>query len=130
MKAPALLLLLLLVDTTASQDQIPFGVRVTDNVTNTPDITYSTYVVYRGILLGGLNRLQNSSADFTFTYTQDPNYGPFLQSVNSVAGSSEARTYWELLVRTTDDKIIVPDVGIGCYIPNAHEEIILKYTKY
>ncbi|KAM7413679.1 hypothetical protein PAMA_020859 [Pampus argenteus] len=75
-------------------------------------MSYITYVVYRGILLGGLNRLQNSSADFTFTYTEDPNYGPFLQSVNGVAGSAEARTYWALLVRTTDDKIIVPDVAM------------------
>lgn len=101
-----------------------------------------------------------------FTYTEDPNYGLFLQSVNGLAGSFETHTYWELLVKTPKGKIIRPNVGeyvkklficlsqytqhqklsfllslllnlwiflfagIGCYIPSANEQIILKYNKY
>ncbi|KAM9317593.1 cobalamin binding intrinsic factor-like isoform 1-T2 [Pholidichthys leucotaenia] len=111
-------------------DKTPISVLVTNAITPAPNLTYSTYVVFRGILLGGLRRLQNSSAGFNFTYTEDQNYGPFLQSVNGVKGSFENRTYWELLVNKTDKTVIRPDVGIGCYIPNENEQIILKYTNY
>lgn len=46
-----------------------------------------------------------------FTYTQDPNYGPFLQSVNGLAGSQQKRTYWELLVKPANNQTFRPDVG-------------------
>lgn len=46
----------------------------------------------------------------SFTYTEDPNYGPFLESVNGVFGNTQNRTYWELQVRS-NRKIIKPDVG-------------------
>lgn len=46
-----------------------------------------------------------------FTYTEDPNYGPYLKSVNGLAGSDKDRTYWELFVKTPDGKIIRPNVG-------------------
>ncbi|XP_073346720.1 transcobalamin-1-like [Pagrus major] len=111
-------------------DTTPFTVLVTNSVTPTPCKNYNTSVVFRGILLGGMKRLQDSTKDFTFTYTEDPNYGPFLQSVNGLHGSQEKRTYWELLVKKTDGQIIRPDVGIGCYIPNKYEQIILNYNKY
>ncbi|XP_070762553.1 cobalamin binding intrinsic factor-like [Enoplosus armatus] len=137
MKAPALLsaallLLMLLLPgfPDACSAQTPIGVLVANSVTNPPNQTYSTYVVYRGILLGGLRRLQDSNTGFKFTYTEDPNYGPYLQSVNGLAGSIEKRTYWELLVKTTNDTITRPNVGIGCYIPSANEQIILNYNKY
>ncbi|XP_070685938.1 cobalamin binding intrinsic factor-like [Pempheris klunzingeri] len=138
MKTPALLsaalllLLLLLLPgvPAAGSGQTPINVLVTNSVTNSPNKTYSTYVVYRGILLGGLRRLQESNTGFTFTYTEDPNYGPFLESVNGLAGSPAERTYWELLVSTTGNQIIRPDVGIGCYIPSANEQIILNYNEY
>uniref|UniRef100_A0A674MGS6 Transcobalamin-1-like n=1 Tax=Takifugu rubripes TaxID=31033 RepID=A0A674MGS6_TAKRU len=109
---------------------VPFAVVVQDNLNNKPLLNYSTGTVYRGILLGGLNRLMNSNAGFTFTYTEDPNYGPYLESVNGLAGSDKDRTYWELLVRTPDGQLIRPDVGIGCYIPNPNEKIILNFTKW
>lgn len=48
----------------SGSDQTPITVRVTNSVTPTPDKTYSTYVVYRGILLGGLRRLQESEKGF------------------------------------------------------------------
>ena len=126
----ALLLLLLPGAPAATNGQTPISVLVSNSVTNCPNKTYSTYVAYRGILLGGLRRLQDSNSGFRFTYTEDPNYGPFLQSVNGLAGSTEKRTYWELLVRKADHLIIRPDVGIGCYIPSADEQIILNYNKY
>lgn len=46
-----------------------------------------------------------------FTYTEDPNYGPYLESVNGVAGNDKEHTYWELLVKTPDGKLIRPNVG-------------------
>ncbi|XP_039648468.1 transcobalamin-1-like [Perca fluviatilis] len=114
----------------AEDAHIPFSVVVTNSVTPHNPKTYSTYVLERGILLGGLRRLQDCGKDFMFTYTEDPNYGPFLQSVNGLAGNPEQHTYWELLGKKPNGPIIRLDVGIGCYIPCANEEIILNYTKY
>jgi hypothetical protein len=46
-----------------------------------------------------------------FTYTEDLNYGPFLESVNGVAGNN-AEHNWELLVQTgKNGPVIRPDVG-------------------
>lgn len=42
---------------------------------------------------------------------EDPNYGPYLESVNGVAGNDKDHTYWELLVKTPEGKIIMPNVG-------------------
>ncbi|XP_051253734.1 transcobalamin-1 [Dicentrarchus labrax] len=135
MKIPALfsaaLLLLLLPEVpAASSGQTPISILVTNSVTNSPNQTYSTHVVYRGILLGGMRRLQESNTGFMFTYTEDPNYGPYLQSVNGLAGCTEQRTYWELLVKKKNNQVIRPDVGIGCYIPSANDQIILNFNKY
>ncbi|XP_029302718.1 transcobalamin-1-like [Cottoperca gobio] len=124
------LLLLLLPGVPASNCTTSISVLVTNSVTScTANQTYSTCVVFRGILLGGLRRLQESNEGFEFTYTEDPNYGPFLQSVNGLAGSTNERTYWELLVKN-ENNTIRPNVGIGCYIPSTNDEIILKYNMY
>nr|XP_033486744.1 transcobalamin-1-like [Epinephelus lanceolatus] len=135
MMAPALLsavlLLLLLPAASAdSSDPTNFTIMVTNAVTDSANQTYSTYVVYRGILLGGMRRLQDSNSGFIFTYTENLNYGPFLESVNGLAGNSEERTYWELLVQKPNSTVIRPDVGIGCYIPSANDKIILNFNRY
>ncbi|KAI9540875.1 hypothetical protein NQZ68_036211 [Dissostichus eleginoides] len=48
-----------------------------------------------------------------FTYTEDPNYGPYLQSVNGLEGSTKNRTYWELLVKKANETIR-PDAQNHC----------------
>uniref|UniRef100_A0A8C3A1X3 DUF4430 domain-containing protein n=1 Tax=Cyclopterus lumpus TaxID=8103 RepID=A0A8C3A1X3_CYCLU len=97
---------------------------------NTALSTFSTHVVHGGNLLGAMKRLMASNADFKFSYTKDPNFGPYLESVNGVAGNDADHTYWELLVQTPGGKTIRPDVGIGCYIPSAREQIILRFIKW
>uniref|UniRef100_A0A8C3A2L0 DUF4430 domain-containing protein n=1 Tax=Cyclopterus lumpus TaxID=8103 RepID=A0A8C3A2L0_CYCLU len=132
---PALLsaaLLLLLLPGAPAQDanQTPISILVSNSVTNAPNKTFTTSVSFRGILLGGMRRLQDSQTGFTFTYTEDMNYGPFLESVNGLAGCQKERTYWELLVKKPNNHILRPDVGIGCYIPSASDVIILNFKKY
>ena len=38
-------------------------------------------------------------------------YGPFLESVNGLAGNTTEHTYWQVLARTMDGKIMPTDVG-------------------
>nr|XP_020474716.1 gastric intrinsic factor-like [Monopterus albus] len=126
----AILLLLLPGTLTGSGTLSPLDVVVENSLTDAPLLNYTTHVAYRGILLGALKRLVDSNASFNFTYTENLNYGPYLESVNDVAGNDEEHTYWQLLVQSADGKITAPDVGIGCYIPSANEKIILKFTKW
>lgn len=46
-----------------------------------------------------------------FTFTEDPDFGPFLESVNGLAGNDKNRTYWELLVKNSSDIITRLEVG-------------------
>ncbi|KAK9520297.1 hypothetical protein VZT92_020193 [Zoarces viviparus] len=126
----ALLLLQLPGTLTQARAAVPFDVVVENSLLQTKPVTFSTHVEQRGILLGALKTLSASNANFKFTYTEHPDYGPYLQSVNGVAGIDADHTYWELLVETPDGKTIRPDVGIGCYIPSAHQRIILRFTKW
>ncbi|KAL3057771.1 hypothetical protein OYC64_008095 [Pagothenia borchgrevinki] len=107
----------------------PFSILVSNSVTNAPNKTYSTCVVYRGILLGGMRTLQETNKGFRFTYTEDPNYGPYLQSVNGLKGSTKDRTYWELLVKKANETITL-NVGIGAFIPSENDQIILNFKEY
>uniref|UniRef100_A0A8D3DYL9 DUF4430 domain-containing protein n=1 Tax=Scophthalmus maximus TaxID=52904 RepID=A0A8D3DYL9_SCOMX len=107
----AALLLLLLLPGTLTQDPVPIDVVVENSLSGNKPLTYTTHVAYRGILIGALKRLMDSNENFKFTYTEDPNYGPYLKSVNGLAGSDKDRTYWELLVKTPDGKITRPNVG-------------------
>uniref|UniRef100_A0A8C6NNQ4 Transcobalamin-like C-terminal domain-containing protein n=1 Tax=Nothobranchius furzeri TaxID=105023 RepID=A0A8C6NNQ4_NOTFU len=131
-EAKSLHLLLLLLPGTLTENSGSTSIEmvVKNRLLNKDPLTYSTEVVYRGILIGAMRRLMNSNADFKFTYSEDPNYGPFLESVNGLAGNEKERTYWELLVKTSDNHILRPDVGIGCYIPNPNEQIIFNFTKW
>uniref|UniRef100_A0A3P8V2S5 Uncharacterized protein n=1 Tax=Cynoglossus semilaevis TaxID=244447 RepID=A0A3P8V2S5_CYNSE len=130
--AAAVLLPLLLLQgvLTENLNLSPIEVVVENSLLGAAPLTYSTHVAYRGILIGALRRLMESNAGFTFTSTEHPDYGAYLESVNGLAGSDEDRTYWELLVRTPDGKIIRPDVGIGCYIPREKERIILRLSRW
>ncbi|XP_074496223.1 uncharacterized protein LOC141770518 isoform X3 [Sebastes fasciatus] len=123
----ALLLLLPVVPAKGQFENRPINILVTNSLTNSSTGNYNTYVVFRGILLGGMRRLRDSNTGFKFTYTENPNYGPFLESVNGLAGSQDNCAYWELLVKKSNGTIR-PDVGIGCYIPNANDTIILNYN--
>ncbi|XP_075892010.1 cobalamin binding intrinsic factor-like [Nelusetta ayraudi] len=122
--------LLLLSNISASDTgEVHFIVLVTNSVMPVSPQMYITHVLEGGILLGGLTRLQDSNKGFTFTYTQDPNYGPFLQSVNGLPGDVKNKTYWELLVKDSSGTRPL-NVGIGCFIPKPKDEVILKYTTY
>ncbi|KAG7235175.1 hypothetical protein INR49_003169, partial [Caranx melampygus] len=97
----ALLLLLLSGTLTSDTGPVPIQVEVQNSLQpDSHSLIYNTYVVYRGILLGAMRRLMNSTSGFEFTYTEDLNYGPYLESVNGLAGSTENHTYWELLVES------------------------------
>ncbi|XP_056297301.1 cobalamin binding intrinsic factor-like [Pseudoliparis swirei] len=128
---PAALLLLLLPGSPAQDPkQTPFSIMVSNSVKHTASRTFKASVSPGGILLGGMRRLQDSDDGFRFKYTEDVNYGPFLESVNGLAGCHDHRTYWELLVQKPNSHAIPLNVGIGCYIPSAGDVIILNFTKY
>ncbi|KAL3975921.1 checkpoint serine/threonine-protein kinase [Sarotherodon galilaeus] len=112
-----LALLVLLIDKICNTN---FRVQV--NVSPKNIKTYSTSTAYRGSLFGGLTRLKYSNQGFNFQYIPNDDYGPFLQSVNGLAGNSSY--YWQLLNGSTP-----LDVGMGCYLPTANEVVTLKYTK-
>ncbi|XP_063346530.1 cobalamin binding intrinsic factor-like [Pelmatolapia mariae] len=123
MKKPALIsavLLLLFFVGTSAQGNTNFRVQV--NVSPSDIKIYSTSTAYRGSLFGGLMRLKYSNQGFNFQYIPNDDYGPFLQSVNGLAGNSSH--YWQLLSGKTP-----LDVGMGCYLPTANEVVTLKYTK-
>ncbi|XP_033953902.1 variable charge X-linked protein 3B-like [Pseudochaenichthys georgianus] len=107
----------------------PFSILVSNSVTDAPNKTYSTCVVDRGILLEGMRRLQETNKGFRFTYTEDPTYGPYLQSVNGLKGNTKDRTYWELLVKKANETIRL-NVGIGAFIPSENDQIILNFKEY
>lgn len=58
-----------------------------------------------------INIHRSSVWSLSFTYTEDQNYGPYLESVNGLAGNDTEHTYWELLVNTPDGEVLRPDVG-------------------
>ncbi|KAB5550226.1 hypothetical protein PHYPO_G00051370 [Pangasianodon hypophthalmus] len=94
------------------------------------NLTFDTDIAYRGILLGAMRKIQATQKNFNFTIKEDPNYGPYLVSVNGVAGNDSEHTYWELLVKLQNGTIIRSDVGVGCCIPNPHDTVILNFTKW
>ncbi|KAG7322134.1 hypothetical protein KOW79_014992 [Hemibagrus wyckioides] len=119
-----------LVFTSDIQKPYPISLLVYNSLTNQRNLTFNTDIAYRGILLGAMRKIQETTNDFKFTIKEDPNYGPFLVSVNGVPGIDADRTYWELLVKLQNGTIIRPDVGVGCYIPNPQDTVILKFTTW
>ncbi|KAF6716809.1 hypothetical protein FQA47_021050 [Oryzias melastigma] len=106
----------------------PITIVVKNSILNEEEKTYKTFVADGGILIGAMTRLAMTDNSFKFTYIVDLNYGPFLESVNGVAG--KGNTYWELLVKKPGGSTIKPDVGIGCYIPSANDQIIFNFTTW
>ncbi|MCI4385708.1 hypothetical protein PGIGA_G00053810 [Pangasianodon gigas] len=119
-----------LVFTSEIQKPYPISLLIYNSLTVQRNLTFNTEIAYRGILLGAMRKIQSANNDFKFTIEEDPNYGPFLVSVNGVAGNNAEHTYWELLVKLQNGTIIRSDVGVGCYIPNPHDTVILKFTKW
>ncbi|XP_017347045.1 transcobalamin-1 [Ictalurus punctatus] len=119
-----------LVFTSDIQKPYPISLLVYNSLTNQKNLTFTTDIAYRGILLGAMRKIQEADNDFKFTVEENTDYGPYLVSVNGVAGNNAEHTYWELLVKLQDGTIIRPDVGVGCYIPNPHDTVILKFTKW
>ncbi|KAJ7990452.1 hypothetical protein DPEC_G00300460 [Dallia pectoralis] len=111
---------------TAKKDQI--HLKIYNSISHGPNVTYTLDIAFRGILLGAMNNLQKDDR-LRFSYTEDPNYGPFLVRVNGLAGNNTEHTYWQLLVKR-GKTIIIPDVGIGCFIPKPGDTVILKFTKW
>uniref|UniRef100_A0A3P9HVA1 Transcobalamin-like C-terminal domain-containing protein n=1 Tax=Oryzias latipes TaxID=8090 RepID=A0A3P9HVA1_ORYLA len=134
MKVPALiaaaLLLLLPAALTQNFDPAPIQIVVKNSFLEEEPLAFNSHVAHRGILLGAMRTLMDSDTNFKFTYREDPNYGPYLESINGLAGKDADQTYWELLVMKPDGAITRPDVGIGCYIPSANEKIIFNFTKW
>ncbi|CAN9510919.1 unnamed protein product [Ophioblennius macclurei] len=130
---PALLLsaalLLLLLPATLSNNHTPFKLIVRNTISGTDPKVYNAQVPFRGILIGAMRTL-STTENFKFTYREDPNYGPFLESVNGVDGKNEDHTYWELLVKLENGKFVQTDVGIGCFIPKLNDQIMLNFTKW
>lgn len=110
-------------------DKTPFNITVANSVTYAPNQTYPTYTRLRAVLLSGMKRLRDSNSGFMFTYTQNFDFGAYLESVNGLYGCSTQRTFWMLKV-IRNDSVIVPDVGISCFIPCAYDEVILEYSQY
>ncbi|KAL6470964.1 hypothetical protein MHYP_G00196140 [Metynnis hypsauchen] len=111
------------------KDTYSISLVVYNSLKKDKNLTYTVDIAYRGILLGAMKKLQDTST-FRFTTTEDPNYGPFLVSVNGVPGIPADHTYWELLAQLKNGTTIRPDVGVGCYIPNPDDMIILKFRKW
>ncbi|KAI5098775.1 transcobalamin like precursor, partial [Silurus meridionalis] len=113
------------------QDPYNISLLVYNSYVKPVNVTYSTSIKYRGILLGAMRKIQaDPSKDFTFTTEDNLDYGPFLVSVNGMAGNPDDHTYWEILAELEDGTIKRPDVGVGCYIPNPNDLVIFKFTTW
>ncbi|XP_066565116.1 transcobalamin-1 [Amia ocellicauda] len=100
---------------------------VQNAINRSPTLRFKTTIPYRAVLLGAMRKINKANPKkFRFKTKEDPNYGPFLVSVNGVAGSNTDHTYWELLKAPNTPL----DVGVGCYIPNPNETVIFNFTTY
>ncbi|XP_015192824.1 cobalamin binding intrinsic factor-like [Lepisosteus oculatus] len=104
----------------------PILLSVRNAIDQKAPLSFRGSVPYRGSLLGAMWRIQQANSNFSFETRDDINYGPYLVSVNGVAGNDTAHTYWQLLryPKTPLDR------GVGCYIPKPNEHIILNFTTW
>ncbi|XP_066565130.1 transcobalamin-2 [Amia ocellicauda] len=107
--------------------EFPVKLIVQDTIHLTPDQILQTTIPYRAILLGAMRKISEADPEnFRFEIREDTYYGPFLVSVNGVAGNDTAHTYWELLKEPNTPL----KQGVGCYIPEPNETIILRFTTW
>uniref|UniRef100_A0A3Q3AKD3 Uncharacterized protein n=1 Tax=Kryptolebias marmoratus TaxID=37003 RepID=A0A3Q3AKD3_KRYMA len=107
----------------------PIRLTVENDLSNLSPESYSCSMVKDGVLLGAMKRLKEAQPGFNFTVTEHPDFGPFLESVNGVAGDEQEHTYWELLSESSGEYTRL-DVGVGCYIPKSDEHIILRFNTW
>uniref|UniRef100_A0A673L1Y7 Transcobalamin beta b n=1 Tax=Sinocyclocheilus rhinocerous TaxID=307959 RepID=A0A673L1Y7_9TELE len=104
--------------------QMYIKVTVTNHFANM-DVSYPT-TVSKGIpMFGVLNHLQDTNKSLNI----NKSFGIYLESVNGLAGSTENRTYWELLSKKYNS-ITRLNVGIGCYQPQKNENFIMNFTTW
>ncbi|KAK0142902.1 hypothetical protein N1851_019152 [Merluccius polli] len=96
---------------TQNADSLPFNLVVKDNQDNSNKMMYNAYTPMQGVLFGAMMRLNSTNSNFTFTSSQNIDYGEYLESVNGLYGNNKNQTYWELLVQTANKTIIRPNVG-------------------
>ncbi|KAM4544504.1 cobalamin binding intrinsic factor-like isoform 1-T2 [Odontesthes bonariensis] len=108
---------------------LPVRVTVENDLSNLTPESYAISMVEGGVLIGAMRRLQDTQQGFKFTVKEHPDFGPFLESVNGVAGDENENTYWELLSESYGEYTRL-DVGIGCYTPKENEHIILRFSSW
>ncbi|KAA8587044.1 hypothetical protein FQN60_000880 [Etheostoma spectabile] len=89
--------------TDAGPATLPIRLTVENDLSNMSPETHLSSVVEGGVLLGVLRRLQETQTDFKFTLKEDPDFGPWLESVNGVAGNEHEKTYWEILSESSGE---------------------------
>ncbi|XP_069016574.1 transcobalamin-1-like [Embiotoca jacksoni] len=97
--------------------------------TSTTTESYLSSVVEGGVLLGALRRLQETPTNFKFTTKENPDFGPFVVSINGIAGNKQDHTYWEILSECSGEHKRL-EVGVGCYIPAANEHIVFRLSTW
>lgn len=113
-----------------SYEPKPISITVQNEVNEVPDKKYGAFVKKGGILLGALKRLSlESDQDFTFTVSENDDYGYYLESINGVAGNNTEHTFWKILSVINGTETQTP-VGVGCYLPQENEHIIFRFTKW
>ncbi|KAL2094982.1 hypothetical protein ACEWY4_009701 [Coilia grayii] len=106
-----------------------FQLSVMNKINNQPIQRYNATAKTGGSLLGAMTRLKQTSNNFTFTGSENPDFGVFIESVNNVAGNFTDRTFWQILSNKSGTPTPTP-VGVSCYFPMENEHIIFNLTTF